>query len=41
MPWVGYGFNPTWSARLAAFHELRDGVTDHTDRVLLDLYARW
>jgi hypothetical protein len=41
MPWVGYGFNPTWSARLAAFHELRDGVTEHTDRVLLDLYARW
>ena len=30
-----------WSARLAAFHELRDGVTEHTDRVLLDLYARW
>jgi len=41
MPWVGYGFNPTWSARLAAFHELRDGVTEHTDRVLLDIYARW
>jgi hypothetical protein len=41
MLWVGYGFNPTWSARLAAFHERRDGVTEHTDRVLLDVYARW
>jgi len=41
MPWAGYGFNPTWSARLAAFHEVRDGVTEHTNRVLLDVYARW
>ena len=41
MPWVAYGFNATWSARLAGFHERRDGVTDHTDRVLLDVYARW
>lgn len=41
MPWVAYGFSPTWSARLAAFHERRDGVSEHTDRVLLDVYARW
>jgi hypothetical protein len=41
MPWVGYGFNATWSARLAEFHERRDGVADYTDRVLLDLYAQW
>jgi hypothetical protein len=41
MPWIGYGFSATWSARLAAFHERRDGVSEHTDRVLLDLYARW
>ena len=41
MPWVGYGFNATWSMRLAAFHELRDGVNEHTDRILLDLYANW
>lgn len=41
MAWVAYGFNPTWSARLAAFHERRDGVSEYTDRVLLDLYAHW
>ena len=41
MPWVAYGFDATWSARLAAFHERRDGVADFTDRVLLDVYARW
>lgn len=41
MPWVGYGFNATWSARLAEFHERRDGVPDYTDRVLLDVYAQW
>ena len=41
MPWIAYGFNATWSSRLAAFHERRDGVSEHTDRVLLDIYARW
>jgi hypothetical protein len=41
MPWVGYGFNATWSARLAAFHERRDAVVKSTDRVLLDVDARW
>ena len=41
MPWLAYGFSDTWSARLAAFHERRDGVADYTDRVLLDVYARW
>ncbi len=41
MPWVGYGFDATWSMRLAEFHERRDGVADYTDRVLLDLYAQW
>jgi hypothetical protein len=41
MPWLAYGFSDTWSARLAAFHEHRDGVADPTDRVLLDIYARW
>ena len=41
MPWLAYGFSDTWSARLAAFHERRDGVADPTDRVLLDVYARW
>jgi hypothetical protein len=41
MPWVGYGFDATWSVRLAGFHEQRDGVAVHTDRVLLDVNARW
>jgi hypothetical protein len=41
MAWVAYGFSPTWSTRLAAFHERRDGISAHTDRVLLDLYAHW
>ena len=41
MPWVGYGFNETWSLRLAAFFETRDGLNDRTERLLLDLDARW
>jgi hypothetical protein len=41
MPWLGYGFNATWSARLAAFHERLDGVHQHTDTVLFDVDARW
>lgn len=41
MPWIAYGFDATWSARLAGFHERRDGVAESTDRVLLDIYARW
>ena len=41
MPWIGYGFDATWSMRLAEFHERRDGVSDYTNRVLLDLYAQW
>ena len=41
MPWVGYGFNATWSMRLAAFHEIRDELTHYTNRVLLDVYAQW
>jgi hypothetical protein len=41
MPWVGYGIDATWSLRLAEFHEQRDGAAVHTDRVLLDVNARW
>lgn len=41
MPWIGYGFDATWSMRLAEFHERRDGIADYTDRILLDLYAQW
>ncbi|HEX6832922.1 MAG TPA: hypothetical protein VF132_05260 [Rudaea sp.] len=41
MPWVGYGVSSTWSVRLAGFHELRDGATDHVDTVFFDVFARW
>jgi hypothetical protein len=41
MPWIGYGLNATWSMRLAAFHEQIDVSTQHTDTVLLDMYAHW
>jgi hypothetical protein len=41
MPWVGYGFGATWSLRLAAFFETRDGLDEATERLLLDLEARW
>ena len=41
MPWIGYGFNQTWSLRLAAFFETRDGLDENTERLLLDLEARW
>lgn len=41
MPWIAYGFDATWSARLAAFHERRDGAGESTDRILFDVYARW
>lgn len=41
MPWIGYGFDATWSLRLAAFRETRDGLDERTDRVLVDVEARW
>ena len=41
MPWIGYGFDATWSMRVAGFHEQRDETSRHTDRVLLDVYAQW
>lgn len=41
MPWVGYGINARWSVRLAGFRESRDGLTEPTSRLLLDLTARW
>lgn len=41
MPWVGFGFNATWSIRAAAFFETRDGLDERTERWLLDLEARW
>lgn len=41
MPWLGHGFGRTWSLRLAAFFETRDGLEEKTERVLLDVAARW
>lgn len=41
MPWLGYGIDARWNLRLAAFREQRDGLREHTDRILLDLAARW
>lgn len=41
MPWIGYGLDEHWNLRLAGFHERRDGVNEFTNRVLLDLEARW
>jgi hypothetical protein len=41
MLWVGYGIDATWNLRLSGFHERRDGLDDYTDRIRLDLAARW
>ncbi|HRQ65313.1 MAG TPA: putative porin [Xanthomonadaceae bacterium] len=41
MPWVGYGFDSTWSIRLAGFRERRDDLDRSTRRWLLDLAAQW
>lgn len=41
MPWIGYGLTDRLSLRLAGFREQRDGLADHTRRVLFDLEARW
>jgi hypothetical protein len=41
MPWIGYGIDERWNLRLAAFHEQRDGLPEHTDRILFDVGARW
>ncbi len=41
MPWVGYAAGSRWNLRLSGFRETRDGPGDVTDRVLLDLSARW
>ncbi len=41
MPWVGYGFTQNTWARLAAFDERRDGITQSTKRLLFDLSTQW
>ena len=39
--WIGYGIDSTWNLRLAGFHERRDGLDEYTNRIRLDLTARW
>ncbi len=41
MLWAGYGLDDTWSLRASGFHERRDGLDDYTDRLRVDLLARW
>ena len=41
LAWIGYGIDATWNLRLAGFRELRDGLSEHTHRLRLDLAARW
>ena len=41
MPWVGYGLTENVSLRVAGFRELRNGLSEHTDRLLVDLESRW
>jgi len=38
---IGYGLDATWNLKLSGFHEQRDGLARHTDRIRLDLAARW
>lgn len=39
--WFAYGIDARWRLRLSGFRETRDGLARATDRVLLDLEARW
>jgi hypothetical protein len=39
--WIGYGLDATWNLLLSGFHEQRNGQSDHTNRLRLDLTARW
>lgn len=41
MLWLGYGIDATWNLRLAGFRERRDGLVEHTNRLRLDLMARF
>lgn len=41
MIWTGYGLDDSWSLRVSGFHERRDGLDDDTDRLRVDLLARW
>src|SRR5262249_39739602 len=37
MLWAAYGLDATWILKLSGFHERRDGLTEYTDRVTLEL----
>ncbi|MEO5624795.1 MAG: hypothetical protein ABIQ70_02160 [Dokdonella sp.] len=41
LAWVGYGLDATWNLRLSGFRERRDGLHRDTDRLRVDLSARW
>ena len=41
MPWVAYGFSEHLTVQASAFIERRDGVSEYTDRWLLDVRSRW
>ena len=41
LAWVGYGIDQTWDLRLFGTHEKRDGLTDYTHRVQLEVNASW
>jgi hypothetical protein len=39
--WLAYGIDSHWQLRLSGFVETRDGLDESTDRLLLDVEARW
>ncbi len=39
--WFAYGIDSHWQLRLSGFVETRDGLDESTDRLLLDVEARW
>ena len=41
MLWAAYGLDATWNLKLSGFHERRDGLTEYTDRITLELTANW
>jgi hypothetical protein len=47
LAWIGYGLDATWNLRLSGFQERRDGLVNYdgsasyTNRLRLDLAARW
>ena len=41
LAWIAYGIDRTWSLRLSGFRELRDGLSEHTHRIRLDVNAGW